>query len=163
MSNTSRGEAREPEPDLMRTAARLLAAGLVVGVAVVLCASPPAAHAQDSLGVRGESDYMRYCSACHGERADGNGPVANVIHPRPPALTQLYARYGRPLGTKLVAYVMGETMPRAHGTSDMPVWGRNLEEPDGTDAKAVRIIWRIIDYLDRIQVETSEPPVDRSP
>jgi len=101
---------------------------------------------------RGQDEYLRYCSACHGEQADGEGPVANVLDPRPPALTALTAKYGSPLGTDLVAYVMGTTMPRAHGTSDMPVWGRNLQSPDGSDGKAIQIIWLIADYLDSIQI-----------
>ena len=101
----------------------------------------------------GEADYMRYCSACHGETADGKGPVANVLSPNPPALTRLQAKFGKPLGTDLVTFVMGRTMPRAHGTSDMPVWGRNLAGPDGDDTQAVTTIWRIVNYLDWIQVE----------
>lgn len=100
---------------------------------------------------RGYPEYFRYCAACHGETGDGKGPVANVMHPPPPALTQLNAKYGRPLGTDLVTYVMGKTMPRAHGTSEMPVWGRNLAEPDGSDEKAIQTIWRIVHYLDSIQ------------
>jgi mono/diheme cytochrome c family protein len=110
---------------------------------------------------RGQEEYLRYCSACHGERADGQGPVANVLDPRPPALRKLTPRYGSPLGTDLVAYVMGTTMPRAHGTSDMPVWGRNLQSPDGSDGKAVRIIWRIVDYLDSIQLARDQPESTR--
>ena len=99
----------------------------------------------------GRADYVRYCSACHGELADGKGPVANVLTPSPPALTRLRAKYGRPLGTSLVAYVMGDTMPRAHGTSDMPVWGRDLKAPDGGDMDVVGTIWRITTYLESIQ------------
>lgn len=99
----------------------------------------------------GSDDYRRYCSACHGVAADGNGPVANVLDPRPPALTRLHRNYGSPLGTRFVAYVMGTKMPRAHGTSEMPVWGRNLEEKDGTDPQAVRTIWRIAEYLESLQ------------
>lgn len=101
--------------------------------------------------MRGREGYERYCSACHGESADGRGPVANVMTPRPPALTELRSKFGHPLGTRFVAYVLGTTMPRSHGTSDMPVWGRNLAEPDGSDGEAVGLIWRIADYLQSLQ------------
>jgi len=100
---------------------------------------------------RGQAEYLRYCSACHGESADGKGPVANVLEPHPPALTRLHEKFGRPLGTDLVAFVMGTSMPRAHGTSDMPVWGKVLATPEGDDEPAIRIIWRIVDYLESIQ------------
>lgn len=101
----------------------------------------------------GEDDYMRYCSACHGEAADGKGPVSNVLSTPPPALTRLHEKYGKPLATPLVTYVMGTTMPRSHGTSEMPVWGKNLQEPEGGDSEAVLTIWRIVAYLESIQSE----------
>lgn len=110
-----------------------------------------AANATRAEPTRGRQDYMRYCSACHGETANGNGPVANLMTPRPPALTKLRSRFGRPLGTRFVAYVMGDAIPRAHGTSDMPVWGRVLSTPDGDDGEAVGLIWRIAEYLDSVQ------------
>ncbi len=99
----------------------------------------------------GREDYVQYCSACHGEAADGKGPVANVLRPLPPALTRLHSKYGYPLGTDLVIYVLGDKMPRAHGSSDMPVWGRNLRAPDGGGREAKGIIWRIVNYLEAIQ------------
>ena len=99
----------------------------------------------------GYDEFLRYCSACHGEAADGEGPVANVLKPPPPALTRLHEKYGRPLGAELVAYVLGETRPRAHGTSDMPVWGRNLREAGSRGERAREIIWEIVDYLESIQ------------
>ena len=121
--------------------------GRIIFFSIVLVASQTA----QAEPLPGQADYIRYCSACHGESADGKGPVANVLTPRPPALTHLDAKYGRPLGTSLVAMVMGTTMPRAHGASDMPVWGRNLKAPDGNDTNAVHTIWRIVHYLESIQ------------
>lgn len=115
---------------------------------IALLASPFQAAAK---APRGQAEYLRYCSACHGEVADGNGPVANALDPRPPALQNLVEKYGRPLGTDLVAYVMGTTMPRAHGKSDMPVWGRNLKEAGGDDTNAVQTIWLVVDYLQSLQ------------
>jgi hypothetical protein len=94
---------------------------------------------------------MRYCSACHGGDADGQGPVAEALHPPPPPLTALHAKYGNPLSTKLVAAVSGTTMPRAHGTRDMPVWGRILREETGSEQEAAGILWRIVRYLDSVQ------------
>ncbi len=101
--------------------------------------------------IHGQDDYMRYCSACHGESADGQGPVANVMTPPPPRLTTLTPKFGAPLGTLFVSFVMGTTMPRAHGESDMPVWGKNLAEEGGDDGKAIRATWRIAAYLDTVQ------------
>lgn len=77
--------------------------------------------------------------------------AANGMTPRPPALTRLRNKFGRPLGTRFVAYVMGNEIPRAHGTSDMPVWGKVLATPNGDDGEAVGLIWRIAEHLDSIQ------------
>lgn len=103
----------------------------------------------------GYADYFRYCSACHGEEADGNGPVANVLTPPPPALTSLRKKFGNPLSTRLVAFVSGPSMPRAHGTNDMPVWGKVFREEMGDDRAAADLLWTIVGYLDCIQ--TDEP------
>ncbi|MCR9096628.1 MAG: hypothetical protein NXI30_20590 [bacterium] len=101
--------------------------------------------------LRGHGPYLRDCSACHGAEADGQGPVANALTPPPPALTRLRSKYGHPLGTRFVAYVPGTTMPRAQGTSDMPVWGRNLAGEDGSDGEAVGLIWRVANDLQSVQ------------
>jgi mono/diheme cytochrome c family protein len=118
-------------------------------LALLLLLSPLPTRADEQPA--GQDDYLRYCSACHGEAADGKGPVANVLSPRPPALTSLRARYGNPLSTKLASYISGTTMPRAHGTSDMPVWGKIFREITNDDAEANAILWRIVRYLDSIQ------------
>ena len=120
---------------------------LIATALLSLCA-PAGVNAESP---RGLDDYATYCSACHGAAADGKGPVANVLEPPPPALTRLHRKYGNPLGTDLVVYILGTTMPRAHGTSDMPVWGKNLREPDGDNSRATQTIWRIVDYLESIQ------------
>ena len=101
----------------------------------------------------GRAEYIRYCSACHGEEADGNGPVANVLTPRPPALTSLRKKFGKPLSTDLVVFVSGTSMPRAHGTSDMPVWGTVLRDETGDDRAAIDLLWTIVHYLDCIQTK----------
>jgi mono/diheme cytochrome c family protein len=101
------------------------------------------------------ADYLRYCSACHGEAADGNGPVADHLTPRPPALTSLRKKFGTPLSTRLVVFLSGTSMPRAHGTSDMPVWGKVLREGTGDDLGAIDLLWRIVNYLDCVQSESS--------
>jgi mono/diheme cytochrome c family protein len=125
-----------------------------LGILTLSLLASSVAHAEET-GLWGETEYMRYCSACHGENADGAGPVANVLTPRPPALRSLHARFGKPLGTGFVEFVSGTTMPRAHGTSDMPVWGRVLTEKDpkkkGDESDPADVLWRITIYLEKIQ------------
>lgn len=137
-----------------------------VGIGFVLVVTVSSAQAEDR-SRWGQAEYLRYCSACHGEDADGNGPVSNVLTPDPPALTSLRAKFGNPLSTRFVEFVSGATMPRAHGTSDMPVWGRVLRDKAGDDLEAVEILWKITRYLDQIQDPDGhflpEPPTSTSP
>jgi len=126
--------------------------GVSLGSVVALFLYAAVARAEEP-ACTGRAEYVRYCSACHGEEADGNGPVANVLSPRPPALTSLRKKFGKPLSTDLVAFVSGTSMPRAHGTSDMPVWGKVLREETGDERTGVDLLWQIVHYLDCIQTK----------
>ena len=97
-------------------------------------------------------EYVRYCASCHGDLADGNGPAAGVLNPRPPALTSLHEKFGNPLSTDLVVYLVGTTMPRAHGNSAMPVWGKVFDK-DMTSPGGDLVLWRIVKHLDCIQTD----------
>ena len=99
------------------------------------------------------ADYVRYCAACHGEKADGNGPAASALDPRPPALTSLHKKFGDPLSTELVAFLLGTAAPRAHGTSAMPVWGTAFGKAPLDQPKEDLILWRIVGHLDCIQTD----------
>jgi mono/diheme cytochrome c family protein len=101
--------------------------------------------------------YTRYCAACHGVAADGNGPIAPVLREQPTDLRRLSGRYGTPLASDEVArFIDGRTAVTAHGPREMPVWGERFAapEPEGSgrtptiDAR----IRRIVDYLRTIQV-----------
>lgn len=123
----------------------------LASVAIVLLL---AAGAQaDKPTCTGGAEYLRYCSACHGERADGNGPVASALDPRPPPLTSLHKKFGTPLSTHLVVFLNGGSMPRAHGTSEMPVWGKVLRKETDDEGTAIDLLWQIVHYLDCIQTE----------
>jgi len=118
-------------------------------IAVLLLLAPTARSEQKACEPRAE--YVRYCAACHGDKADGNGPVASALSPRPPALTSLHKKFGNPLSTDLVVFLVGTTMPRAHGTSAMPVWGREFGKYSSDPAVGDLVLWRIVKHLDCIQ------------
>jgi len=97
------------------------------------------------------AEYVRYCASCHGDQADGNGPAAGALNPRPPALTSLHEKFGNPLSTDLVVFLVGTTTPRAHGTSAMPVWGTVFGKYSSDPATGDLVLWRIVKHLDCIQ------------
>jgi len=79
------------------------------------------------LAISGEALFVRYCAVCHGRSATGDGPFRGVLTVPPSDLTGIAARRG---GTfpddEIAAFVDGRFVPKAHGTREMPVWGRWL-------------------------------------
>ena len=72
----------------------------------------------------GRTLYLRYCAACHGRSGQGDGAVAPALGQQPTNLTQIAAAHGGqfPLAA-VVEAIDGTRTVRAHGVSEMPVWG----------------------------------------
>src|SRR5690242_6475170 len=122
------------------------------------------ASSQQSI-VRGRQCYLHYCASCHGENADGRGPMAQVLKISPPDLRYLGKRYGMPLPTGTIArFIDGRQYVAARGPRDMPVWGRRFydiwtaKQSGGGDLQ-VRIR-DIVQYLNAVQ-EDPLPPKNR--
>ena len=130
----------------------------MLAVAVAACVTvASAARAADHAG---KAVFDQYCASCHGLAADGRGPVAEEMKIIPPDLRKLGQKYGTPLPKqKLRDIVDGREMVRAHGTSDMPVWGEQLVHnvPPTANAEFFKrgTIIVIVDYLDTLQVKAS--------
>jgi mono/diheme cytochrome c family protein len=73
----------------------------------------------------GEALFQQYCATCHGSDARGNGPVAGDLKTTPPSLREIAKRRGGEFNAQeIAAFIDGRHMPRAHGTPEMPIWGR---------------------------------------
>lgn len=83
--------------------------------------------------------YLRYCGACHGPKAEGDGVAATVLQPKPANLTTIARRHdGTFPSAAITAFIDGTKPLPAHGSSEMPVWGEILrEEPGGSGSNAV--------------------------
>ena len=100
--------------------------------------------------------YRRYCGACHGPEGKGDGAVAPALGERPIDLTQIAKQNG---GTfpfdRTVQAIDGTMSVRAHGVSEMPVWGETFRAQPGwsvdrhTDARGKIVL--ITEYLRSIQ------------
>lgn len=49
---------------------------------------PPREEVRADASVTGETLYIRYCADCHGWRAEGDGPAADMLEHAPPSLRQ---------------------------------------------------------------------------
>ncbi len=99
--------------------------------------------------------YAELCAACHGSDATGNGLAAPALSTPVPDLTRLAVRSG---GVMPSADVEKSITGQAHGTREMPVWGKVFEEvrpdwkPARREAFAGQRINELTAYLETLQV-----------
>jgi mono/diheme cytochrome c family protein len=109
----------------------------------------------------GKVEFESACASCHGTNGKGNGPLVSLLRRSPPDLT-LLAKNNQgvfPMN-RLYEVIDGEGVP-AHGSREMPVWGRAYRLMDAEyyfdteyDAKALvraRIL-ALLEYLNKLQV-----------
>jgi|GEM_PF-1187032 len=72
----------------------------------------------------GHTLYMQHCSACHGDKGYGDGPVAHAYCIAPPDLSRIAERnQGSFPFMDIVDVIEGRRAIDAHGYRQMPVWG----------------------------------------
>jgi mono/diheme cytochrome c family protein len=100
---------------------RLRVAGLVL-LATSIVGAPPGAAQDVDLG---EREYMDRCAVCHGRTGTGDGPMSRLLTVEVPDLTVLQANNDGVFPFQRVYDTIdGREMVEAHGTREMPVWGR---------------------------------------
>jgi mono/diheme cytochrome c family protein len=143
-------------PRLVFAGAALLS--LMLGCATAKPAPEPTTPSADELRIAaGRADYETYCMACHGIEADGNGPIAPYMTPRPTDLRRIAARRGGVFPhAKMQAWIDGRDPIASHGTREMPIWGAAFREETELDQLSeTRVRGRIVllvQYLESIQV-----------
>jgi mono/diheme cytochrome c family protein len=103
----------------------------------------------------GRALYRRYCAACHGIAGRGDGPVAPALGEQPTDLTQIAAAHGGKFPLEAVVEAIdGTRTVRAHGVSEMPVWGEVFRSdraaPEQTRHVRARVTL-IAEYLRSLQ------------
>ncbi|MBH9577234.1 c-type cytochrome [Inhella proteolytica] len=110
----------------------------------------------------GKREFESKCAACHGVSGKGNGPLAELLTRRTPDLTLLAKQNGGVLPiARMYEAIEAGNLP-AHGTRDMPVWGREYrlqageyygELPYDPEAYVRARILTLIEYVHRIQAK----------
>lgn len=107
----------------------------------------------------GAALYRRNCASCHGISGRGDGPVAPSLAVRPTDLTRLHMSV-----QDLMQVIDGRTAVQAHGSSEMPVWGKVFEQIhlDGEHAKRIALleVQAIAEYTARLGGARTGPPSD---
>ena len=103
--------------------------------------------------------YLRYCAACHGRQGRGDGPVAPALGEKPTDLTQLAAMHGEEFPLKAVVDAIdGTRTVRAHGVSEMPVWGEVFLPDSASPKEKVAGRGKIITIADYLRSLQGLPP-----
>jgi mono/diheme cytochrome c family protein len=122
----------------------------------------PALAQEEPIEEIGKQEFMRSCAACHGESAEGDGPVADLLLVKPPDLTSIRKRHeGKFPASWVYRIIDGRNEKRPHGSREMPIWGdryraealQGLPLPlnVGADAVVHGRILSLVFYLDFIQ------------
>ncbi|MGE0483450.1 MAG: cytochrome c [Gammaproteobacteria bacterium] len=123
--------------------------GLAVAVAI---GGPVAAEEEgDAHGV-GEAAWVEHCTVCHGSDGTGNGPFAPMLTTPPADLTGLAERNGGDFpAAKVRAVIDGRRIPIAHGTPEMPIWGKVWADAGEREIGVRARIIDVVAYLRTIQ------------
>lgn len=114
---------------------------------------------QDEVIEGGRYLFKKYCASCHGNRAEGDGPMASSLEVRPANLTLLSKKNGgRFPFWETYRVIDGREYLQKHGTREMPVWGIWFRIPadeldtetDWADQVRGRL-WQLLSYLESIQ------------
>jgi mono/diheme cytochrome c family protein len=132
---------------------RLAALGIVLAAVSV---TATAAQAPDFSSYTGAELFKRFCSACHGAKAEGDGPVAASFKIMVPDLTRIAKRQGGTFPDERIHRIIdGRQVPAPHGSREMPIWGWEFatEGKDGTPDLATSdlLVAKLVDYLRSIQ------------
>lgn len=103
---------------------------------------------------KGIEMYAVYCAPCHGVAGKGNGPAASALKTPPPDLTKLAARnHGKFPEAAVYTAIRGDANApiQAHGSPEMPVWGKIFMSISGDQANAQLRLANLVAYLKTIQ------------
>jgi mono/diheme cytochrome c family protein len=133
----------------------------VGGVSLFMVAS---AAAQEQIG---KQEFDQRCAVCHGADGRGDGPMAESFTTMPANLTVLSKNNGGVYPfSKVYEAIDGRRNIAAHGTSQMPLWGRyfmdttrreGMQDPTPLEEQESKIvqgrILSLVYYLYTLQAE----------
>jgi mono/diheme cytochrome c family protein len=128
----------------------LLAFAALAGAFQVTIKKVPA---QDTSPTSGKEMFAQYCAACHGTDGKGEGPAAAALKTKPADLTQLASHNnGKFPGERVSLYIEGADTIAAHGSREMPVWGKVLKGLSANESVASLRVANLTAYVKTLQV-----------
>ena len=92
----------------------------------------------------GATLYRLACATCHGESGQGDGGMLDSLKVPPTDLTVLAQKNGGVFPTQeITQFVDGRQDMAAHGSREMPIWGKLFETPESVE--------QIVAYVQTLQ------------
>ncbi|MAE06143.1 MAG: hypothetical protein CMH76_07395, partial [Nitrospinae bacterium] len=108
--------------------------------------------ATPELVAKGKVVYEKRCGFCHGEKGDGNGPVADYLHPRPRDFTKgLYKFRTTKTGESPTDEDIFRTVSLGAPGTGMPAWG------EGTFRLPEDELWQVVFYIKSFFEDFADP------
>ncbi len=103
----------------------------------------------------GQEMYSTYCAVCHGKDGKGAGPAAEALKVPPADLTMLASKNGGKYpALKVSAVIRGEEVLAAHGSREMPVWGKLFWSiSEGHNGEVLQRVVNLNKYIESIQAK----------
>jgi mono/diheme cytochrome c family protein len=127
---------------------------VVLGALTVIASGALSAAETDPKAVaRGRTLFMQHCASCHGADAKGAGPAAAALKTPVPDLTHLPRKDGKFDADRARTFIDGTQAATAHGTREMPVWGKVFEKAGDRKGPgaAQTDVWTLVEYLASLQ------------
>jgi mono/diheme cytochrome c family protein len=101
----------------------------------------------------GPEMYENYCASCHGADAKGHGPAAPALKAAPTDLTTLAKNHGGKFpAERFRSVLLGKTTIPAHGSLNMPVWGKIFwKMSEGHQGEVQQRIYNLTNYVEGLQ------------
>lgn len=130
----------------------LTIAVLSFGVSLILYSIPSSMTTTAAQGknARGRQLYTEYCASCHGLDGKGGGPVATSLKSALPDLTRIPLENGKFPSLRILLVIAGEVDIPAHGSKEMPVWGRYFRGRHGDSVSRLNV-YALEKYIQSIQ------------
>ena len=99
--------------------------------------------------------YNNYCAVCHGKDGKGNGPAADALKAAPSNLTTLSSKNGGKYPSmKVASIIRGDDAVPAHGSKEMPVWGKLFYSmSEGHEAEVLQRVANLNHYVESLQTK----------
>jgi mono/diheme cytochrome c family protein len=110
---------------------------------------------------KGRDLFEQHCELCHGAEGRGDGPLADELKVAPADLSKITQRRGGTFPEVEVREIIdGRRTVRAHGKSDMPIWGRafggGAAAGAAKEAEVKRKLDQLVAFLRSIQTNTPD-------